>query len=112
MRNTIYYKWFLESLSEEQRNNYIQELSINQQKDFYISYLESNFSLKNVHENIKMKVEDKTIERIILSEKTGYFPKGNVYYRFNANNWASETPLGIVMLEEDFDILEKVYQKL
>jgi hypothetical protein len=42
MRNTIYYKWFIESLTEQQKKEY-SEMSINQQKDWYISYLENHY---------------------------------------------------------------------
>lgn len=42
MKNTVYFKWFMDSLSESQRKEY-RQMSINQQKDWYISYLESHF---------------------------------------------------------------------
>ena len=42
MRNTIYYKWFIEGLTDEQKKEY-SEMSINQQKDWYISYLENHY---------------------------------------------------------------------
>lgn len=42
MKNTIYYKWFIESLTEAQKVEY-KEMSINQQKDWYISYLENHY---------------------------------------------------------------------
>jgi hypothetical protein len=42
MRNTIYFKWFMESLSDEQKKEY-NSYSINQQKDWYIAYLERHF---------------------------------------------------------------------
>ncbi|WP_456867615.1 hypothetical protein [Galbibacter sp. BG1] len=42
MRNTVYYKWFLKSLRDDQKKDY-QEMSINQQKDWYITYLESHY---------------------------------------------------------------------
>jgi hypothetical protein len=42
MRNTVYYRWFIESLTEDQRKDY-REMSINQQKDWYISYLEAHY---------------------------------------------------------------------
>lgn len=45
MKNTIYYKWFIESLRDDQLKDY-REMSINQQKDWYISYLESCFGSK------------------------------------------------------------------
>jgi len=45
MRNTIYYKWFIDSLREDQKNDYNQ-MSINQQKDWYISYLEAHYGNK------------------------------------------------------------------
>lgn len=43
MRNTIYFQWFFESLRDDQKTSY-REMSINQQKDWYISFLESHFS--------------------------------------------------------------------
>lgn len=46
MKNTIYFKWFMESLREDQKIDYDQ-MSINQQKDWYIAYLESKYSAKN-----------------------------------------------------------------
>lgn len=42
MRNTVYYTWFIKSLTKEQKEDY-QQRSINQQKDWYISYLEAHF---------------------------------------------------------------------
>lgn len=45
MRNTIYFKWFMESLRDDQKKDY-RDMSINQQKDWYISYLESKFGKK------------------------------------------------------------------
>ena len=45
MRNTVYYQWFIESLREDQLKDYNQR-SINQQKDWYISYLEDHFGSK------------------------------------------------------------------
>lgn len=45
-RNTIYFKWFMESLSTDQQKEY-SEMSINQQKDWYISYLENHYSTKS-----------------------------------------------------------------
>ena len=44
MRNTIYFKWFMESLTENQKSEY-NNMSMNQQKDWYIMYLESYFSV-------------------------------------------------------------------
>jgi hypothetical protein len=45
MRNTIYYEWFIESLTEEQKKEY-NDMSINEQKNWYISYLENSYSPK------------------------------------------------------------------
>ncbi len=45
MRNTIYFKWFMESLRDDQKKDY-RDMSINQQKDWYISYLENHYSSK------------------------------------------------------------------
>ena len=42
MKNTIYFKWFMDSLSESDKEQYNQ-MSINQQKDWYIMYLENHF---------------------------------------------------------------------
>lgn len=42
MRNTIYYKWFIESLTPDQKEHY-NSLSINEQKDWYISFLEDSY---------------------------------------------------------------------
>lgn len=43
MRNTVYYKWFINSLTDQQKVDY-RNRSINQQKDWYISYLESHYN--------------------------------------------------------------------
>jgi len=45
MRNTVYYKWFINSLSKSDKHEYDQ-MSINQQKDWYIMYLENHYSVK------------------------------------------------------------------
>lgn len=48
MRNTIYFKWFIKSLKEK-GGSFIDDynqMSVNQQKDWYISYLENHFELK------------------------------------------------------------------
>lgn len=45
MSTSIYFKWFQESLTDEQKKEY-REMSINQQKDWYISYLENHYSSK------------------------------------------------------------------
>ena len=42
MRNTIYYKWFTERMSESDKKQY-RQMSINQQKDWYIMYLEDHY---------------------------------------------------------------------
>ena len=42
MKNNIYFRWFWASLSENKKKDY-REMSLNQQKDWYISYLESNY---------------------------------------------------------------------
>ena len=52
MRNTIYYKWFVESLTEQQQKEF-RDMSINQQKDWYISYLERHYSTEKKHNHIK-----------------------------------------------------------
>ena len=44
-RDTIYFKWFMESLRPDQKADY-RQMSINQQKDWYISYLESCYGAK------------------------------------------------------------------
>ncbi len=43
MRNSPQYKWFLKSLREDQLEDFNQG-SINQQKDWYISYLEDHYA--------------------------------------------------------------------
>jgi hypothetical protein len=43
MRNTVYFKWFLESLTEDQKKEY-SDMGMNQQKDWYISFLEKFFN--------------------------------------------------------------------
>jgi hypothetical protein len=45
LRNTVYYKWFLDSLTYDQYKEY-RQMSINQQKDWYITYLESHYSVE------------------------------------------------------------------
>lgn len=45
MRDNIYFRWFWKSLSESQKKDY-QEMSLNQQKDWYISYLEDHYEPK------------------------------------------------------------------
>ena len=42
MRSTVYFKWFMDSLTEVQQLEYRQS-SINMQKDWYISWLEKFF---------------------------------------------------------------------
>jgi hypothetical protein len=44
MKNNIYFRFFKKSLNKEQQLDYDQS-SINKQKDWYISYLEDNFSI-------------------------------------------------------------------
>lgn len=44
MRSSIYFKYFMDSLSDSQRREY-REMSINQQKDWYIGYLEAQLRL-------------------------------------------------------------------
>ena len=50
-QDNIYFKWFWESLREDQKKDY-RDMSINQQKDWYISYLESKYSAKKEDENL------------------------------------------------------------
>lgn len=45
MRNSPYYRWFIASLTEQQLKDY-REYSIDQQKDWYISYLERHYEVK------------------------------------------------------------------
>ena len=56
MSESVIHKWFLESLREDQRNDYLHAYSINQQKDWYIRYLEDHYCSK---ENTKWKKEKK-----------------------------------------------------
>lgn len=44
-RDSIYYKWFLDDLREDQLKDFNQR-SINQQKDWYIRYLEKHYHIK------------------------------------------------------------------
>ena len=44
MRNTIYYKWFIERMDEQKRKEY-RDMSINGQKDAYIAYLENHYTV-------------------------------------------------------------------
>lgn len=48
MRN-LYHKWFLNSLTESQKKEY-REMSINQQKDWYISYLENHYQPQKIEQ--------------------------------------------------------------
>ena len=43
-RNTIYFKYFMDSLRDDQKKDY-RAMSINQQKDWYINYLESHYKV-------------------------------------------------------------------
>ena len=45
MRNTIYFKWFMDSLSESDKNEFNQ-MSIINQKNWYIQYLENHYEPK------------------------------------------------------------------
>ena len=45
MRNNIYFKWFMESLRGDQKKDY-QQRSTNEQNIWYISYLEDHYSSK------------------------------------------------------------------
>lgn len=80
MRDNIYFKWFMNSLREDQKKDY-REMSINQQKDWYINYLEDHYKVKkkndfNVH-NWKPKKYDRSklngelITNVIYDDSTG-----------------------------------------
>ena len=43
MSNSIYFKWFVQAMNTEKAKEY-SEMSINQQKDMYIKYLEAKLS--------------------------------------------------------------------
>ena len=43
--DNIYFKWFWESLRDDQKKDF-RDMSINEQKNWYISYLESHYSVK------------------------------------------------------------------
>lgn len=45
LRKTIYFKWFMDSLSDSDKEQY-RQMSINQQKDWYISYLEDHYKAR------------------------------------------------------------------
>lgn len=49
MKDNIYFKWFMQSLRPDQKKDY-REMSINQQKDWYITYLEDHCSAKTKNE--------------------------------------------------------------
>lgn len=49
MRDNYYFRSFIKSLSEDQKADY-RERSINQQKDWYISYLENHFQPNTTEE--------------------------------------------------------------
>lgn len=80
MRNTVYYKWFKDSLRPDQLKDYDQ-YSINMQKDWYISWLESKYgnsekkslcrAIKNAKERklIKssFKLKTKAMKQVIIS---------------------------------------------
>lgn len=51
MRKTIYFKWFMDSLTDSQKSDY-REMSINQQKDWYIEYLERHYDAKKESPNL------------------------------------------------------------
>lgn len=51
MRDTIYFKWFIESLRADQIKDF-REMSINQQKDWYIRYLEDHYEPKKKQTNV------------------------------------------------------------
>ena len=44
--DNMYFRWFWKSLREDQKMDYHQ-MSINQQKDWYITYLESHYQSNN-----------------------------------------------------------------
>jgi hypothetical protein len=50
MSNSIFYKYFIDSLRDDQLKDYSQ-YSINQQKDWYITYLEAHFSIASPVDN-------------------------------------------------------------
>lgn len=45
MSNSIQFKWFMQNLSADDKKQY-RDMSINQQKDWYISYLENHYHAK------------------------------------------------------------------
>lgn len=45
MRKSICFKYFINNLSENQKEEY-RKMSIKKQKDWYIGYLESHYSVK------------------------------------------------------------------
>lgn len=45
MRDNFYFRSFMRSLSKDQQKEY-RDMSINQQKDWYISFLENHYQVK------------------------------------------------------------------
>lgn len=43
MRDSIYFRWFMKDLKRDHLINDYREMSINQQKDWYINWLEKYF---------------------------------------------------------------------
>ena len=50
--NSIYFNWFWNSLRKDQKKEF-HEMSINQQKDWYINYLQDNYIPKNYLEKLE-----------------------------------------------------------
>jgi hypothetical protein len=71
-QDNIFFKWFWQSLRPDQQKDY-QELSINQQKDWYISYLETHYSAKKEDESLSNIIFTSETEEEIMREFEGEY---------------------------------------
>ena len=69
-QDNIFFKWFWESLREDQKKDY-RDMSINQQKDWYISYLESHYSVKKEDESLANMLFASETEEELMREFEG-----------------------------------------
>jgi len=121
MRDNIYFKWFMESLREDQKKDY-NSYSTNEQNIWYISYLEDHYSERKVEEKKEIKYLLTDYNKILIKGSNEVTIEDKVYeqdlFEYGIVNredlleelmgWISEDSKDKLLMMEDLKMLMKV----
>lgn len=118
MRNSIYFRWFMESLRPDQVKDY-NSYSINEQKNWYISYLEERYGGKE-KDQTQIKLDKKAkvlfIYNSLINDDFRYFEFiaefEGLFYLCNGSFDVLDIKQSIEELKETHGISEEFLTKL